>query len=1280
MRRKLQTVGWIATLLCCAVLWTVPAMAEEVKYELWIAGKQLTSENCTNISKDNGFLGVTVAEGGKFSYDKANNKLLIKDVTVDSKELDAIKHQIVDLTIEVEGTNTLNAEGKAKGLFCLGFTKLEGKGSLTITVKNIGIFSDKADELSISDITLNISGQWGISGGLLRPKLTINNAIVIAKGEQRAMDDLADLSLSNCAIVTPEVSEFRSGSIVDINADKWATKVEIAPTYGLYIAGKQVHALNYNKIDKDHGFTGVTIADGGECRYDKEKNTLFMKDVTIAAGDNQSAVMNYNYKLLIKVEGTNRWSATNRAAFFNRGVESTISGEEGKGKLEVTSKDSAAVFVHKTTGVHYIDFTATGKWGVLGKDRNDQLCNLSLHTAKGKLTATSTEEAVSAIMNLWSFNDDNALYVEPRRAICIYESTIGALIYTAGPDNGKKIKVFEFDRKYPLTIGRRLQVDAENYNKLVDDPNFPTSGITVGSEGYLRYDPATKTLFMKDVTIDKGYNPLAPASAIYSYVDGLTIKIEGVNTLDIGMEGIFCGGPTQITGDGSLTIKSGRRGIVIDGKPEYSPTTISNITLDVQAPEGFLCYTNYYTTSKCICNNIKATVRGPLASGDYTLKGCKIVSAEGASPIEIDRIRVESLSFKPAEITRYVGDAPEAEPMPEVTPAEAGNKKLAWTSDNEEAAKVEDGKLIIGTKGTALLTATTTDGSNQKAQLTVHVRYRVDGVKLYQNDQEVSELTLTEGGSVMLTAKVAPANVPSGVEWAFQEGEFSVKDKTSEKATFTALKAGDYAITARAVEDNEKTATVTVKVLPKVASLTLHEKGKTEAIGDVLTFEIGESKTFEVKQLPAEALPLPVSWSVTLGGKPTEDVTVAEGVVTVKKWVEGCTLTVQVKVSESETVKKEVTLTVLKPAPKEIKLEPKELTLAAGETKEVTISFVGDAPLDEGVTVEPATSDYITIKQEGNKLSLTGKKPTTEAVTLTVTSTRNTTVKESCKLTVTKAAPTTITIAEEDKAFALKKDESKEITLGFTPAEYVDNEVVVTVTPEEALTATAADGKLTIKADKPFDKETTVTVTVTSKVAPTVSNSCTVTVTKTVPTAIIIAEKDKAFALKKDESKEITLGFTPAEYVNNEVVVTVTPEGALTATAVDGKLTIKADKPFDKETTVEVTVTSKVAPTVSDNCKVTLKYEDPGAVEDVALARIAVAPNPFSTELRIENPEGIEGYYELLTAAGVAVRSGALDVHKVIVNTEALPAGVYFLHIRQGELLNTHKTVKVVKN
>lgn len=80
MRRKLQAVGWIAALLLSAVLWTAPAMAEEVKYELWIAGKQLTSENCQNIDSEHGFEGVTIADGGECRYDNEKRTLFMKNV------------------------------------------------------------------------------------------------------------------------------------------------------------------------------------------------------------------------------------------------------------------------------------------------------------------------------------------------------------------------------------------------------------------------------------------------------------------------------------------------------------------------------------------------------------------------------------------------------------------------------------------------------------------------------------------------------------------------------------------------------------------------------------------------------------------------------------------------------------------------------------------------------------------------------------------------------------------------------------------------------------------------------------------------------------------------------------------------------------------------------------------------------------------------------------------------------------------------------------------------
>ena len=79
------------------------------------------------------------------------------------------------------------------------------------------------------------------------------------------------------------------------------------------------------------------------------------------------------------------------------------------------------------------------------------------------------------------------------------------------------------------------------------------------------------------------------------------------------------------------------------------------------------------------------------------------------------------------------------------------------------------------------------------------------------------------------------------------------------------------------------------------------------------------------------------------------------------------------------------------------------------------------------------------------------------------------------------------------------------------------------------------------------------------------------------------------------------------------------------------------------------------------------------AVEDILLANVVVAPNPFATRLNIRNEEFIQGRYELLNTEGSVLRSGVLEMGETVINTEVLPSGLYLLR------LSAEKAVKVLK-
>ena len=151
-----------------------------------------------------------------------------------------------------------------------------------------------------------------------------------------------------------------------------------------------------------------------------------------------------------------------------------------------------------------------------------------------------------------------------------------------------------------------------------------------------------------------------------------------------------------------------------------------------------------------------------------------------------------------------------------------------------------------------------------------------------------------------------------------------------------------------------------------------------------------------------------------------------------------------------------------------------------------------------------------------------------------------------------------------------------------------------------------------------------------------------------------------------------------------ELTVTVTPKEGYTLTSLTaGTQDILATKKFTVTGAMTVKAVFKKkgnnggGNNGGGNGGGTWQPQTPQAVEDVVLASLVVAPNPFTSQLRIDNPEGIAARYELVNASGVVVRFGAFSATEVLVDTEALPAGLYLVRITAQN--GAKRVVKVSK-
>ena len=170
-------------------------------------------------------------------------------------------------------------------------------------------------------------------------------------------------------------------------------------------------------------------------------------------------------------------------------------------------------------------------------------------------------------------------------------------------------------------------------------------------------------------------------------------------------------------------------------------------------------------------------------------------------------VEVESVSLNKSEMTLTEGKSETLAAT--VTPENAENKSITWSSNNEAVATVDvNGTVTAKRAGTAVITATSTNGKS--AGCTV----KVEKKQIPVTEVRLSESTvgIVEGSTYKLTATVLPENTTDSknVSWSSSNSEVAIVDANG---TVTAKSAGTAVITA--ITENGKTASCTVTVNKK---------------------------------------------------------------------------------------------------------------------------------------------------------------------------------------------------------------------------------------------------------------------------------------------------------------------------------------------------------------------------------------------------------------------------------------------------------------------------------
>ena len=292
--------------------------------------------------------------------------------------------------------------------------------------------------------------------------------------------------------------------------------------YGFKVAGVDVTNDNYLDLTEINGVSGKVY-------FDPNTRTLTLDNATIEAND-YNAILNETCDYLtIELIGTNTIYVTGAAGIYLK-EETTIWSNSG-GKLSVKSDGCALLFGGCPLEISNCWLEAEGAWGISARNN---VAEEVLTIRNSHVEATGSTGSICDIANLVL---EGCSITQPDGA---WFSTQNNAVVLNGEMVTDKVVIVP---SYGIKIAG---VDVTSLNS-------KDLSVIDGVDGKMSYNPETKTLTMKDVTI----NITGENVGIWNKeVKGLKINLVGNNTITANQAGITIGQPSTISGSGTLRLKS----------------------------------------------------------------------------------------------------------------------------------------------------------------------------------------------------------------------------------------------------------------------------------------------------------------------------------------------------------------------------------------------------------------------------------------------------------------------------------------------------------------------------------------------------------------------------------------------------------------------------------------------------------------------------------------------------------------------------------------------------